>query len=202
MGSAPSRVGRCCVKGTGLQAIVLNKSRLEAIGVGGGGEINPEVTVDYADLASGVVRTTYHAWDPRRHREVPFVLETYCIDRSGKFRVESKLLLDGEKDNEEGVGMLVAEAVRELDDTSTTAFEDALAHLRNMAITNPRRILKAYEEIRRAVAARGHVIGSELLTLFEDEVAWIKRLKDAEARSAGDAGLRFPVYRWSGVRRA
>lgn len=189
-GDPASYPDRGRVRGTGLWGFVLNFRKQEAIFIGGGSEADPDMAFDYRDLGAGIVKATDYAWD-QKWNEVPFVLETYQIDTNGHVSSQKELLLAGEKADQKMVDALVKDAAGEIEDTGPDSlyhFVDTLAHLRNIAVADPDRILNAYKEIWKSVAAQNSAAGSEILGQFEREVEQIKEITDAEQNSSTNGG--------------
>jgi hypothetical protein len=193
MGDHLSHYDHCYVRGAGLYGTILNSRKQEPILIGGGSEADPDTAIDYSALGAGVVKATDYAWD-QKWDEVPFVLETFHIDANGNVRSEKELLLAGEKADQKTVDALVKDAVGEIEDTGSDSidhFLDTLAHLRNIAVADPDRILNAYQEIWKYVDARNSAAGSEILGDFEGDVRQIKEIIDAEQN--GSANTSQPV---------
>ena len=184
-GEPPKRLGRFSVRGSGLQGIVLNQTRKDPLHIGGGSEAEPDVTFDYSDFSKGIIRTTDYAWDLGNGPQIPFVLTTHRIDANGNAQSEEKLILVAERANDERVRDLVAEALSSIDSRGPgDPFADTLVHLRNIAVDDPGRTLKAYEQIRKQVAKRYNAASSESLSEFKADVERIQTIRRAQQVSA------------------
>lgn len=151
-GSPPLLLKRNTIKIDGFVLDVYRSGQNDPIFSEGGGEIDPQIIIDYSEFENGILRITSCVWDPRKPYEdnVPFVENRVQINITGKVNISRKILLQPEEASNELINKLFAEIIAKSDkahneeDIEDEAYEiinQNLAQLRNIALNNPDEIL-------------------------------------------------------------
>lgn len=192
-------VGQRCIRGEGFELSVSNttsnKTVISEHCLSSGGW---DAIVDYSDLGRGILRTTWCTWDPRaselgdESENVPFIRETFLIDKPGVCKRSEELLLAPEEGGPKRVDELrniaLEAAIGEHDlERMERDYCSALGHLRNIGVSSPERVLKALRSLK--VHVDGH--SAEILSGYIDEVEWIENIKTSqnkEPKATGEPG--------------
>ena len=181
LGSPLSIVRLHCVRGRGLITELVNRRANRVIFERSSGEINWDVIVDYSDLRSGVLRYTECTWDPRDFRSpvVPFVLTTVSVRTDGSWDTREEIVLKPEAADPKRIRRLEAEMVDAYQREDIEAFKVAAAHLRNVGVGNPERVLAIFNGFRDRPLTGAF---AESLNAYEDEVRRVVKVEKTDSR--------------------
>lgn len=131
--------------------------------------------VDFSSASVGLFRITHLTHDPRfgvNEDNAPLALESVRVLPDGRCAREFELLLTPEPAAPEMIASLVERGLRALAAGQDRDFVRALAHLRNMALEDPKPVLAAY----RCFYGRAQGADAERLTDFEQEVELVRHV--------------------------
>jgi len=151
-GSPPLLLKKDQIKINGYRLDLYRSGQSDPVYTLCGGEINPDIIVDYSDFDKRILRITSCVWDPRDPYidDVPFVEDCVRIDISGNVNISRKILLKPQNASKEQIDKLFAEITAESQkphhesdhqDEAYDSINRNLATLRNIALNNPDEIL-------------------------------------------------------------
>jgi hypothetical protein len=151
-GSPPLLLKKDQIKINGYHLDIYRSGQSDPVYTLGGGEIDPQMIIDYSDFDKRILRFTSCVWDPRDYYngDIPFVEDCVKISSNGKISISQKILLKPQNASKEEIDKLFNDIIAESkkphhesdnQDEAYDSINQNLATLRNIALNNPEDIL-------------------------------------------------------------